>query len=93
MVSKRLDYNWDLKENFLSKGEVYKNFNNNQIHDQGFCEKYHYDTSAESLKECDSVKILGFLYKLNNYIIISDSIDLKKKLSEISLEYYWQTII
>ncbi len=81
MVSKRLDYNWDIRDNFLSKGEVFKNLNSNQIHDHGFSLNYNYDTSVESnsLRECDCVKIHGFLYKLNSYIIISDSIELKKK--------------
>ena len=81
MVSRRLDYNWDLNDNFLSKGEDYKNLKTHQIQDKGFSDKYNFDSSLKSnhLRECESVKIIGFLYKLNSYIIISDSIELKKK--------------
>ena len=81
MVSKRLGADWDKKNNFLSKGIETKNFRTGQIHDQGFTSKYYFDTSlsCNTLQECDNIKILGFLYELNAFIIIRDNLDVKEK--------------
>ena len=77
MVSKRLDYDWNKKDNFLSKGVVTKNFSTDQIHDQGFSSEYDFDTNLESntLQECDNIKIKGYLYKINSFIIVSDNLE------------------
>jgi hypothetical protein len=81
MVSKRLDYNWNKKDNFLSKGVVTKNLKEDKIVDEGFSTIYHFDIglATNSLRECDSIKMMGFLYNLNGFLVVSDNLDSRKK--------------
>ena len=79
MISKRLDSNWETRENFLSKGIVAKNLITDNVHDEGFCNRYEFVVSENTLTECDSIRILGFSYALNDFCIVKDNLDNKIK--------------
>ena len=62
MVSKRFDYNWSIKLNSLSKGTIAKEIK--ACKNLAFCEKYSFDQDLNELKECESILINGFNYKM-----------------------------
>ncbi len=76
MVSKKLDSEWEKKENFLSsKGIIKKKLSFNIIDDE-FRAKYHFELSTNNiLNDCFSISLKGFSYKINDYIIVADNFD------------------
>ena len=71
MESKRLDYNWNIKENILSKGIITNG--SEDILDEEFRRFHKKDISkARQLK---SVQVNGFLYNSEIFLILLDNLD------------------
>ena len=76
LVSQRLDSDWTKNKIFLNKGLEMKNPILIKFHEELF-EKYQF-VPKNNLYWCDEVKSCGFSYKLDDYLIIKDNLDIKE---------------
>lgn len=76
LVSQRLDSDWKKNKIFLNKGLEMKNPILIKFHEELF-EKYQF-VPKNNLYQCDEVKSCGFSYKLDDYLIIKDNLDIKE---------------
>jgi len=80
MVSKKLDSEWEKKENFLSLNGIIKTNLSLNVIDDEFRAKYHFESSDKNiLNECASISLRGFSYKINDYLIVKDHLDIKSE--------------
>ena len=77
-VSQRLDANWKNRKNYLSS-EMHSKNSREIKHDNEFCERYSFEiNNSNSLYECDELKCFGFMYKIGDFIITKDNLNLKE---------------
>ena len=72
MVSKRYDLDWEMADNFLNKGDCVKLINNES--DVDFFLYYEIPENDRVIDLCSYVKLSGFEYEIDTFIIINYNI-------------------
>ena len=75
MVSKRYDYGWSIKDNFLSRGIVARDVV--ATNDEELCNHYRFSIDNTSINKCSSILINGFNYKPGIFVILKECLDSK----------------